>query len=96
MAPPPMEPSATLGQRYEAKIQHEFCPLTLTLRFLFVCAIVQDARGWSLSRNLTSASEGRRLDLRRVGRGSESCSVPWNVARGDVSSEANRRAMFES
>jgi hypothetical protein len=62
---------------------------------IFVCAAVQDVREWSLSRGLTSASDGRRLDLRCMGGGSGSCSAPWSAARRNVPDKANRRAVFK-
>jgi hypothetical protein len=94
MVPPPMEPSATPGRRFQAKIQ-EFRPLILTWIFLFVCAAVQDARERSPSRDLTSTSSGQRLDLRYAGEGSRSCSVAWKAAHRNVLGEANRWAVFK-
>jgi hypothetical protein len=82
------------GRRFQAEIR-EFRPLILTWIFLFVCAVVQDARERSPSRDLTSTSGGRRLDLRRAGGGPGSYSAAWKAARRNVLGEANKRAVFK-
>jgi hypothetical protein len=62
---------------------------------IFVCAAVQDAQEWSPSRGLTSAFDGRRLDMRCTCGGSGSCSSPWSATRRNVQGKANRQVVFK-